>query len=142
MRIGKGLGVLLSTGTLLAGALVGVGAGTASAAPSVYFTSDSHSNGLELAVHVNGHVAGYGDWFTDPVGSQPGDALAATDSWGDGYWIAANLDTGRVATTRGHNAPYSVTKTGNLPEGQWHKMWVCVGKGSWYRCSSKHSVHA
>lgn len=66
---------------------------------------------------------GNGQWSADPAGSTPGDAIKACDDASDGWGIQLELDidadgdTDRVATTRGHNAPYCTGwKTGNIKE--------------------------
>ncbi|MEY6563589.1 hypothetical protein AB8B12_01195 [Streptomyces sp. PGLac3x] len=67
---------------------------------------------------------GYAQWNADPSGSIPGDSIRACDNTADGWGIEAWLDINRdgtidrVATTRGHNAPYcSSWKSGDIPEG-------------------------
>ncbi|MFZ4280622.1 hypothetical protein [Streptomyces rhizosphaericola] len=67
---------------------------------------------------------GYGQWSADPSGSTPGDAIRACDDTSDGWGIQLELDihrdgtVDRIATTRGHNAPYCTEwKTGNIKEG-------------------------
>ncbi|MCX4851390.1 hypothetical protein OG195_44535 (plasmid) [Streptomyces sp. NBC_01362] len=128
--------VLALTGTLTAGA------SSASAAPSVTFKTSGSGGDFQIAVMGSNGAIGYANWYQDPVGSQPGDALAATDSAADGYGIEAHLSNGRVATSRGHNAPYTDWATGDLPEGNTYTMWVCVVKDSYSNCSSKYTVTA
>jgi hypothetical protein len=61
--------------------------------------------------------AGHGDY--DRNGRlDPRDAILASDNAADGRAVQAKLSTGRIASTRGHNAPYNTGwKTGDLPEG-------------------------
>lgn len=101
-------------------------------------------------IYANGVYAGTGFWSQDPGGdingdgaTDPGDALIAYDGAADGLGVEARLDTGRVASTRGHGSPYwSDWKTGNLAEGSKHSMKVCLVKGDWESCLSAVSVTA
>ncbi|MFI0814301.1 hypothetical protein ACH4TX_08800 [Streptomyces sp. NPDC021098] len=101
-------------------------------------------------IYADGAYAGTGIWSQDPGGdingdgaTDPGDALIAYDGAADGLGIEARLDTGRVASTRGHGSPYwSAWKTGNLAEGARHTMKVCLVKGDWESCLSPVSVTA
>lgn len=59
-----------------------------------------------------------------PSGSIPGDSIRACDNTADGWGIEAWLDINRdgtidrIASTRGHNAPYRTSwKSGDIPEG-------------------------
>ncbi|WP_329347344.1 hypothetical protein OG226_01070 [Streptomyces sp. NBC_01261] len=111
---------------------------------SFSFNRIDNSDDAVIVVNNNtwSEAAGTAEWWADPSGSRPGDALTATDILGDGYGIEAHLSTGRVASTRGHDAIYSVTATGNLTEGNTYTMWVCVVKGDYSKCSSTYSVTA
>lgn len=103
-----------------------------------------------LDAKVDGVYAGSAIWSQDPGGDingdgkeDPGDALIAYDALADGMGIEARLDTGRIASTRGHGSPYwSPWKTGNLGEGTAHRMKVCLVKGDWESCSDWYTVHA
>ncbi|MEV7405820.1 hypothetical protein AB0N93_36300 [Streptomyces sp. NPDC091267] len=86
--------------------------------------------------YINFAGVGQGEWKAN------GDTLEALDYAGDGYGIEAHLSTGRVASTRGKPAEAIVDVTGNLPEGKYYKLWVCVVKGSYEYCSGKVDVHA
>lgn len=87
-----------------------------------------------------GEVAGHAIWQRDPSGGEPGDALTASDELPDGYGIEAHLSTGRVASTRGHDANYQETVPGDLPEDHTYQMWVCVVQGTFEKCSDHVSV--
>ncbi|MFF3730332.1 hypothetical protein ACFYXM_08430 [Streptomyces sp. NPDC002476] len=142
-KFGRAATTLFATTVLALGGTLTAGAGTASAAPSVTFkTSGSGGDFQIMVLRSDGVAIGYANWYQDPVGSQPGDALAAHDSAADGYGIEAHLSNGRVATTRGHNAPYTDWATGDLPEGSKYTMWVCVVKDTYSNCSSKYTVSA
>ena len=101
-------------------------------------------------IYYGGVYAGTGIWSQNPGGdingdgkTDPGDALIAYDGAGDGLGVEARLETGRVASTRGHGAPYwSAWKTGNLGEDSKHSMKVCVVKGDWESCLSAVTVYA
>lgn len=125
--------------TIVAGGAMTAGAGPAFAAdPTVRFAaSNQQSDGSRsVVVYVDGRLAGTAYWTAN------GDKLQAVDPTPDGYGISAYLGTNpvREATTRGHNAPYTATTTGDLPEGRSYTFWVCVGKGGWQRCSPIYSV--
>ncbi|MFD3540409.1 hypothetical protein ACFWUQ_13035 [Streptomyces sp. NPDC058662] len=140
---GTALGTLVMASTVVLS-----GAGPASAADG--FSFDFPFIGLPPGQHVIINVynttwndkAGSVSWQQDPSGGFPGDALTARDELRDGYGIEARLSTGRVASTRGHDSPYTVTKTGNLPEGNTYTMRVCVVKGDWEKCSQATQVKA
>ncbi|MEE1761533.1 hypothetical protein [Streptomyces sp. SP18BB07] len=138
------LGALAATLAVVTTTVIG-GAGTAAAADSFSFGYSTNTSGdAVIGVRNNswGEAAGNAMWQKDPSGSEPGDALSAYDVLADGYGIEAHLSTGRVATTRGHASPYSVTVTGNLPEDTGYTMWVCVVKGDFSKCSEKYAVRA
>jgi hypothetical protein len=126
-------GALMATAAITGAAVVDtVGPERANAAThNVTFSlfDGGHEGDVEIQIFDNGVYAGAVDWFRDPVGSEPGDTLAATDSRKDGFYIAGDLSTGRHASTAGHNAPYSDIKTGNLPEGQGYSMWASLVDG-------------
>ncbi|MEW2493103.1 hypothetical protein ACWEQU_03755 [Streptomyces nodosus] len=129
----------LATGLVLAGPV-----SSASAAPDVYFITYTYTDGsARMEVFNNGSFAGYGAWAADPgdFGSSTGDTLIAYDALADGYGIEATLNDGRIATTRGHNSPYTARTTGNLDEGATRTMKVCLVKGTFSDCRSI-GVHA
>lgn len=126
--------VLVST-AVLAGAAVTMGATNASAAPNVKFIG-SGSTGV-ITIVVDGRAAGVVRFEAD------GDTLFATDRDSDGYYIDGFLGTSpvRKAGTKGHEAPYTAKKGGNLPENKTYTFWACVGKGSsFYQCSDIYKV--
>ncbi|MFF4411349.1 hypothetical protein ACFYY8_02410 [Streptosporangium sp. NPDC001559] len=131
---------LLTTAALLTGGSLTVGSGPASAALSVRFAPSGTPTGFQIEVYRDGDLAGAAEWVQDPVGGSPGDTLYAYDVSADGYGIEAHLSNGRVATTRGHNAPYTDRRSGDLPENQHYTMWVCLVKGSSSTCSAKYGV--
>ncbi|MFC8587720.1 hypothetical protein ACFUGD_24685 [Streptomyces sp. NPDC057217] len=137
-KIGVVLGALV-----LASAHAVTGSTPAAAADIFTFSVGRSVPGVTAILVSNesmGREAGQAEWWQDPSGGLPGDTLAVSDHLADGYGIEAHLSTGRVATTRGHNSPYSTYKSGDLPEDHVYKMWVCVVKGSWQKCSSKIDV--
>ncbi|WP_327709463.1 hypothetical protein OG912_13015 [Streptomyces sp. NBC_00464] len=71
-----------------------------------------------------------------------GDTLIAKDVNADGWGIEARMSTGRVASTRGLSSPVTVKKTGDLTEGNWYNIQLCLVKGSDESCSDGWSVHA
>ncbi|MGA5503270.1 hypothetical protein [Streptomyces umbrinus] len=141
------LGALTGVAALAAGLVV---AGAIPAAAEDSFTFGSAvtfpSGNVYMSVRNNteGATAGTIQWWADPdaEAGTPGDTLVATDSLTDGYGIEAHLSTGRVASTEGHSAPYTVQDGGNLTEGNKYTMWVCVVKGTFSKCSGKVSVTA
>jgi hypothetical protein len=86
--------------------------------------------------------AGHGDY--DRNGRlDPGDAILASDNAADRRAVQARLSTGRIASTRGHNAPYNTGwKTGNLPEGHTYILRACLAWGSSTYCSPGGRVTA
>ncbi|WP_369036152.1 hypothetical protein [Streptomyces adonidis] len=131
------LGVLTSVFALAAG-LVAVGATPAAAEDAFSFGGLSIPSAKSYQITVEnetrGVQSGYAMWQGD------GDTLTARDGLADGYGIVAHLSTGRVASTAGQTSPITVNVTGDLPENVTYKMWVCVVKGSWSKCSSKIDV--
>ncbi|MFC4565045.1 hypothetical protein ACFO4E_24580 [Nocardiopsis mangrovi] len=113
---------------------------------SFRFSFTENSNGAVINVNNNTMFESAGNviWRQDPSGGRPGDALYAGDILADGYGIEGRLSTNpeRVASTRGHNSPYSVTVTGNLPEGNTYWLRACVVRGSFEVCSAAHEVTA
>ena len=83
-----------------------------------------------IEVIHNGESVGSAQWFPDPSTGLPGDLLVAADSAGDTYGIEAHLSTGRIATTRGHEAPYGDQVPGDLPEDHAYQMQACLVAGS------------
>ncbi|WP_406398400.1 hypothetical protein [Streptomyces uncialis] len=137
----------LAASVFTAGMLVAVAAPPASAAPNVTFKSraDPFDMGwAEIVMYINGDRAGTGQWAGNPgdFGSSTGDTIIAHDSASDGYGIQVTLDGSRVATTRGHNAPYTDRASGDLQEGSKHDMQVCVVKGSYSSCGTVYGVKA
>ncbi|UUU32480.1 hypothetical protein JIX56_22670 [Streptomyces sp. CA-210063] len=132
------------TTALLVGGAMAAGTGTASAAPSITWGTVvfTESGDRTISIYADGVFAGSGEWQKDPSGSNTGDTLVAWDPVADGYGIEAHLSTGRIATTRGHNSPYEVKVSGNLPEGNKYTMWVCLVRGDYRGCTSKYSVTA
>ncbi|MFF7653677.1 hypothetical protein ACFZCY_28270 [Streptomyces sp. NPDC007983] len=142
-------------GTLALGAVAATQA-TAQASeakPKVSFTLRSQvaqSPYRQLDISVDGVYSGSAIWSQDPGGDangdgkeDPGDAIIAYDGSADGMGIEARLETGRIASTRGHGSPYwSPWATGNLGEGTAHSMKICLVKGDWESCSSWVTVYA
>ncbi|MFD7481071.1 hypothetical protein ACFV8Z_55925 [Streptomyces sp. NPDC059837] len=114
------LGALAGTLALAAGMTL-TNAGPASAAPTFTFSYQSFSNGdYTINVYNNGVLAGSADWYADPhgvTGPGTGDTVGAWDGLADGYGIAAHLNGSyRIATTAGHNSPYTDYVSGDIPE--------------------------
>jgi hypothetical protein len=95
-------------------------------------------------LYWNGAYRGAVVWSQDPDGwGTPGDAMFARDDSADGKGVWGRLSTGRVASTRGHSAPYTTNwKTGNLREGRAYGMTVCLVRGDWSACDGPFTVHA
>jgi hypothetical protein len=106
------------------------------------------ANTSVFEVVYQGRHAGYGAFSADPGGdfngdgaADPGDAIIAIDDTADGFGVETRLSTGRIATTRGHDSPYtSPWKTGDLPEGNTYTVRVCVVKSTFEACSSAFAV--
>jgi hypothetical protein len=107
-----------------------------------YFWVDLYWNGIYAGEVAWSRDPGWGDF--DANGSlDPGDALIAFDDTSDGDGVEGVLSTGRIASTRGHSAPYSSGwVTGNLPEGNAYNMWACLVQGSWYACAGPFTIYA
>jgi hypothetical protein len=126
----SGIAFLASAAVLAAGMLAtgatSAGAATPEATPHVSLVRaapDATDPYLYIWYLINpaGVEIGWVEWHQDPYGSAPGDALRVSDVYADGLGIEAQLLTspGRIATTSGHNSPYTTPwKTGNLPERQ------------------------
>ena len=142
----KQAAALLTATAVFAGTGATLGTSTASAAPVFRFDgfpiSGPGGKNFQITVFNNSSRAGSASWVADPVANSAGDTLAAYDGLPDGYAIEAHLSTGRVASTRGHNSPYFIEKSGNLPEGNSYTMWVCVVKDDYRYCSGSYGVRA
>ncbi|MGW6606056.1 hypothetical protein [Streptomyces sp. NPDC055036] len=130
---------LLAMSALVVSSALFAGAGSASAVGNY-----SHATLYTINSDGSQSVAGQAIWSKDPTGSDPGDALRATDMHADGYGIVAHLSTGRKASTAGHNSPYkSPWVTGNLTEGNSYQMWACfISGGVEFGCGTKITVTA
>ncbi|MEV7089003.1 hypothetical protein AB0O07_24470 [Streptomyces sp. NPDC093085] len=136
----------LVTAVLTAG-LLSAGAGSARAA-SVTFEASAGGGAnrkyVQVVVVRNGKHVGYVYWNgdPDPVLGWPGNAMIVADTSTDTWGIEAYLNpVGRVATTRGHNAPYvSPWATGDLPEGRRYELRVCLVRGAASSCSGAYGV--
>ncbi|MGW0393854.1 hypothetical protein ACWDYJ_23730 [Streptomyces sp. NPDC003042] len=135
---------LLAATAVFTGTALTMGASTASAAPTfTFYATPDGGKDFTIRVYNNGKLAGGGYWTADPIaGIQTGDTLVAWDGLADGYGITAHLSTGRVASTRGSNAPAHEAVTGNLPEGNAYNMWVCVVKDGYRNCSGSYTIRA
>jgi hypothetical protein len=119
------------------------------AASGLTYTWDQQGNYFVLYLWWDDVFAGETAWSQDPSSydfdadgkADPGDAIIAFDTTADGLGVEARLSTGRVASTRGHDSPYSSGwKTGNLPEDNFYKTRACLVKGSWEACTAWWSV--
>jgi hypothetical protein len=138
------LATLLTVSALCAGSSITLEASNAAAASWTFEKSAVDSDGsYTIAAYNDGRYAGIMSWNAD---GSPGDAFRAVDALGDGYAMEAkmiNPVTGRVATTRGHEAIYySPWSTGNLTEGTKVYIQLCAVKGSYSTCSPAYSGHA
>ncbi|MDX3388290.1 hypothetical protein PV682_43680 [Streptomyces niveiscabiei] len=142
---GKRAASIAASAMALAAGLVLAGpANPASAAPNVTFRTFTFTDGsARVDVYNDGAYAGTGIWSADPGSlASTGDTLIAHDELADGYGIEATLNDGRIATTRGHSAPYTDTTTGDLDEGATRTMKVCLVQGSFSDCRTGVGVHA
>lgn len=146
MRFTRRTATLTASATLLVGGLLTAGTGPAQAdgTPTVTMGTDTSGNYTYVDIYENGRLAGGAWWSRNPTNGDPGDALAAQDLLADGYSIDAQLSTGRVATTSGHDAPYvSPWKTGDLPENQEYFMRACLEKGDADQlCTAYYAVYS
>ncbi|MFJ1672640.1 hypothetical protein ACIOK4_40965 [Streptomyces bottropensis] len=133
---------MLAGAFVLAASAVMTGGTPAAAAPSVSFDPDLTTiyRNQRIYVSIDGDYAGYATWYSDPGEISTGDTLEAHDARSDGYGIEAQISNGRIATTRGHNAPYTERDSGDVVEDVEYLMWVCVVKGSYQNCSDVVSV--
>ncbi len=160
--IRKRTGAVLGTAALFAGAALT--AGTANAAdtadtgdltPEVAFEASaagfSSLSSMEAdgSVTINvvgpgGRVVGYARWNADPQPAPniPGDALIAKDTYADGYAVEAELEDGRLASTKGHRSPYMKIVPGDLREGTPIKVRACFVRGDSRQCSQWYNGHA
>ncbi|MFC8260705.1 hypothetical protein ACFUNF_24600 [Streptomyces sp. NPDC057291] len=144
----KRLAAMACASLTLATGVVTTAATPAAAAPT--FTIDDSgllSNGSRrLVVYTDGYMSGDIDWNADPLGSTPGDALRARDLGADGWGVVAHASMpgeNRTASTQGHSSPYSTNWiTGDLVEGTWVQLQMCMVKGEDSYCSSWYSAHA
>jgi hypothetical protein len=123
--------------------------GAQAAAGGLDYTWEQQGTYFVLYLWWGDRFAGEAVWNQDPSSydfdydgkADPGDAMIAFDTTADGLGVEGRLSTGRVASTRGHNSPYSSGwKTGNLPEGTFYKMKACLVKGDWEACTASFSV--
>ncbi|MET9433756.1 hypothetical protein [Streptomyces sp. NPDC006551] len=81
---------------------------------------------------------GHAEWNADPHNGIPGDSIRACDTTADGWGIEAWLDIDRngtidrIASTRGHDAPYCTGWiSGNIePKGRAIQMWAVTVEGT------------
>lgn len=142
MNIGvrqKGI-ALAASATMLAGGILAAGASSAAAATpgstdTVTVKRVVSPDGVGVItwyLWTGDTLRGNFQWSDDPNGSNPGDAMRVTDSYADGKGIEADLITNpvRIATTAGHNSPYtSPWATGNLPEGGKYTVYLYLVSG-------------
>ncbi|MEU9883613.1 hypothetical protein [Streptomyces phaeochromogenes] len=129
---------------------VGIGSGTAVAAPRLTYTDSYYQDGQSLTVYLyaDGDYAGYVNWNADPDSfGTPGDALRAHDGGADGWGVKGtvfNANVYREASTQGHSSPYTTPwKTGDLTEGQRLTFNACLVKGSEEVCTGyTHRVYS
>ncbi|MET8023631.1 hypothetical protein [Streptomyces avermitilis] len=128
---------MFTSALALAGAAAVTGASPAAAADFRFDYLEATNGDFAISAYKTaGGVVGSGYW------KKNGDALIVMDDSTDGYSLEAHLSTGRVASTRGHTAPYTETVKGDLTEGKWYTMYLCVVKDTFSDCSSSYWVQA
>lgn len=130
---GRRVAAALASASLLTAAVTGLASGTAQA-KTTFSTQCKHNADTKaweaVAYDSDDHYVGMAEFDQDANGDRPGDALYATDAYGDGWGVVAHLSTGRTASTAGHPAPYTTPAiTGDLPEGAPHILWVEMVRG-------------
>jgi hypothetical protein len=130
--------VAVATAAVIGGSMTaGIGsadAATPSNAPIVKIVPNIYGVPVNHIIW-EGSERGTWEWSQDPEPNAgfPGDAMRVTDNLTDGWGVEADLDTGRVATTAGHNAIYtSPWATGDLPEDHWYGICIYLMKGGVY----------
>jgi hypothetical protein len=133
----KGI-MLLASAAVMAGATLSAGASSADAATpggALRVERVASPDGVGVItwyLWTGDTLRGKFQWSDDPNGSNPGDSMRVTDSYADGEGIEADLitDPARIATTAGHNSPYtSPWNTGNLPEGGEYSVYLYLVAG-------------
>ena len=150
MRFGKQAAILLAATAVLTGGTLAAGTGTASAAvPVITSSEDPDGNYIHIQIYEGSEEVDNAEWSQDPTGQDPGDAMRVEDGWTDGYYVTAYLAQDastpafRSVTTQGHDADYtSGWATGDLPENQWYKMWVCLAGPGGDACTGKYDVES
>jgi hypothetical protein len=126
--------VAIGTTPARAGALAAAGQ-QAAAAPQVRFDTEGMgpTGDRHITVYINGHYAGYVLWNSDPREGLKGDTVYVSDIRSDGYGIAGHVYRNGAliasATTSGHNAPYTASKTNNITENVAVTVVASVVKG-------------
>ncbi|MEU3733258.1 hypothetical protein AB0E81_28235 [Streptomyces sp. NPDC033538] len=147
-RFTKRVGTLFASSALILGTSFTIGSTEAAAAAQWTFEKGSVSSDgdFNITAFNNGTFAGAMQWNADPSGSTPGDAFRVLDRLADGWGVEATMispSTGRKATTRGHNAPYTSSwNSGNLTEGSTVYIQLCAVKGDSTRCGLAYSGRA
>lgn len=128
LMVTKPWGTALAIAAVFTGVGLTWGGGQASAEPVFHFKCQEITATKEyeaVAYDQDDHYVGLALWDSD------GDKLQATDPYADGWGVIAHLSTGRVASTRGHSAPYiSPWVTGDLPENHAYTMWIEMVRGN------------
>ncbi|CAG7647434.1 hypothetical protein [Actinacidiphila bryophytorum] len=127
---------MLASATVLAAGMLTVGAGSAGAAGvpgttySLKYWGYYPPTVKDWQIVDNfGNVRGEIWWSQDPSQYAPGDSIMVSDEFADGYGVSAEMDVPdyRIATTNGHNSPYtSPWKSGDLPEGHNYPFTICL----------------
>ncbi|NJP44055.1 hypothetical protein [Actinacidiphila epipremni] len=126
----KGI-ALVATVAAVSGLALTAGTVNASAA-TPKAVAPAASGILTVPIYNGSTWLGDFEWSANPNGSNPGDAFRVRDTVADGVGLRAELLTNpvRVATTAGHNSPYtSPWNTGNLTEGSKWTVYVYSTKG-------------
>ncbi|WP_328839500.1 hypothetical protein [Streptomyces europaeiscabiei] len=149
MRTKNRVFTLLATSALLAGSSLTLGATNAAAADWTFAKHEGTGAGDFSATVRNpsGARAGALVWNANPgCCGIPGDAFQVLDLLSDTWGIEATMIvpvTGRKATTRGREAPYtSPWNTGDLREGTKVAIQLCAVRGDSKHCSIAYTGNA
>ena len=149
MRTKSRVVTLLTASALLAGSCLTLGATDAAAADWTFKKSGPEDDGsfTITAYNPSGTYAGAMVWNADPGCCDiPGDAFQVVDRLSDTWGMEAKMTvpvTGRKATTRGHEAPYSSPwNTGDLREGATVAIQLCAVRGDYKHCSIAYTGRA
>ncbi|MEU5195239.1 hypothetical protein AB0G86_14455 [Streptomyces scabiei] len=142
MRTKNRVFTLLAASALLAGSSLTLGVTNAAAADWTFKKDDEGGGSFSIvAYNPSGQPSGVMEWVAE------GDMFRVSDSRSDTWGLEAKMiipaATGRTATTRGKEAPYtSAWNTGDLREGAQVSIQLCVVKGTSSHCGLAYTGHA